>query len=78
MEKVNKSCLDSYKIEHLIRILNLTTSNYDGEALSAARRANEFLKSHEMRWADILFNNSLNSKEKNIEILISESKLLKE
>lgn len=33
-------------IELLIKVLNLTTSENDGEALSAMRKANAILKTH--------------------------------
>lgn len=41
-------------IELLIKVLNLTTSDNDGEALSAMRKANAILKTHGVLWDSVL------------------------
>lgn len=41
-------------LERLIKVLGLTTSDQDGEALSAIRRANEILKRGGTTWAQLL------------------------
>ena len=48
--------------ERLIKFLNLTTSSTDGEALSAIRKANIFLKENNINWEEIilLFDNKRN------------------
>ena len=38
----------------LVKLMMLTTSDSDGEALSAIRKANEFLKTHKKNWAEVL------------------------
>jgi hypothetical protein len=38
----------------LLKLLNLTGSEYDAEALNAIRRANAFLRQHRATWADLL------------------------
>lgn len=41
-------------IELLIKVLNLTTSENDGEALSAMRKANAILKTHGVLWDSVV------------------------
>ena len=38
----------------LTKLLNLTTSNFDGECLNSIRAANTLLDKHGIRWDDIL------------------------
>lgn len=38
----------------LAKVLAMTTSNHDGEALSAVRKANDILKSENLTWSDLL------------------------
>jgi len=38
----------------LIKLLNLTGSEYDAEALNAIRRSNALLRKHRTTWADLL------------------------
>jgi hypothetical protein len=38
----------------LIKLLNLTGSEYDAEALNAIRRSNALLRKHRATWADLL------------------------
>jgi hypothetical protein len=38
----------------LIKVLNLTQSNQDGEALSALRTANKILREYDLTWASIV------------------------
>lgn len=38
----------------LIKILNLTQSNQDGEAMNAIRAANRLLKSNGLQWEDLI------------------------
>ena len=38
----------------LIKLLNLTGSEYDAEALNAIRRSNALLRKHQATWADLL------------------------
>jgi len=38
----------------LIKLLNLTESEYDAEALNAIRRSNALLRKHRTTWADLL------------------------
>ena len=40
--------------DQLIKLLNLTGSEYDAEALNAIRRANALLRKHRATWADLL------------------------
>jgi hypothetical protein len=40
--------------EQLIKLLNLTGSEYDAEALSAIRRSNVLLRRHRTTWAELL------------------------
>ena len=40
--------------DQLIKLLNLTRSAYDAEALNAIRRANALLRKHRATWADLL------------------------
>jgi hypothetical protein len=40
--------------DQLIKLLNLTGSEYDAEALNAIRRANALLRTHRVTWADLL------------------------
>src|SRR5580704_11590946 len=40
--------------ERLIKLLNLTESEYDAEALNAIRSSNAFLRKHRTTWAALL------------------------
>jgi hypothetical protein len=40
--------------DQLTKLLNLTGSEYDAEALNAIRRANALLRQHRATWADLL------------------------
>jgi hypothetical protein len=40
--------------ERLAKLLNMTGSDHDAEALAAARKANEFLRQHRKSWRDVL------------------------
>jgi hypothetical protein len=40
--------------DQLIKLLNLTGSEYDAEALSTIRRSNTLLRKHRVTWADLL------------------------
>lgn len=40
--------------ERLIKIMGLTTSSSDGEALSALRKVNEILAGEKLSWAEVL------------------------
>lgn len=40
--------------ERLAKILALTTSEHDGEALSAIRKANEIIKGEKLTWDEVL------------------------
>jgi hypothetical protein len=40
--------------DQLIKLLNLTGSEYDAEALNAIRRANALLRQHRATWTDLL------------------------
>jgi len=40
--------------ERLAKVLAMTTSNHDGEALSAIRRANEILAGENLTWTELL------------------------
>lgn len=42
--------------EKLIKLLQLTTSTYNGEALNAIRKANEEIKKEKVTWDDVLSN----------------------
>src|SRR3981189_3650524 len=42
------------KRDQLIKLLNLTGSEYDAEALNAIRRSNALLRKHRATWADLL------------------------
>lgn len=41
-------------IELLIKLLGMTGSSFDGEAIAAMRKANQILKEANMSWADII------------------------
>ena len=40
--------------ERLAKLLSMTGSDHDAEALAAARKANEFLRQHRKSWRDVL------------------------
>ena len=40
--------------ERLAKLLNMTGSDHDAEALAAVRKANEFLRLHRKSWRDVL------------------------
>ena len=40
--------------ERFVKLLGLTHSNNDGEALAALRKCNEVLKQHRLSWADVV------------------------
>jgi len=40
--------------ERLAKLLSMTGSDHDAEALAAARKANEFLRQHHKSWRDVL------------------------
>lgn len=40
--------------ERLVKLLNLTGSAHDGEALAAIRKANELLDQHKASWSDVM------------------------
>lgn len=42
------------KNNKLIKLLNLTTSNFDGEALNAIRKANDIIKKGDVQWENII------------------------
>ena len=39
---------------HLVKLLNMTSSEYDAEALNAIRQADALLRKHGMTWVDLL------------------------
>lgn len=41
-------------MQRLIKILSITTSTHDGEALNAIRMANAMLKEHGKRWEEVI------------------------
>ncbi len=43
-------------IEKVLNILDLTSSKYDGEALTAVRKANEILEANGMRWGQFFIS----------------------
>ena len=45
--------------DKLIKLLNLTTSKNDGEALSATRKANAFLKDNGINWEEFVLAHSI-------------------
>jgi hypothetical protein len=40
--------------ERLTKLLSMTSSDHDAEALAAIRKANDFLRLHRKSWADVL------------------------
>ncbi len=44
---------------HLIKLLNLTSSKNDGEALNATRKANAFLKENGINWEELVLVHSI-------------------
>lgn len=40
--------------DRLAKLLSMTGSDHDAEALAAVRKANEFLRQHRKSWADVL------------------------
>lgn len=51
--------LTSDDIERLKKLLALTASDHDGEALAAIRKANSILKRHRVHWYDLFADGSL-------------------
>lgn len=51
-------------IDKLIKLLNLTTSNHDGEALSAMRKANEIIKQHGVLWDSVIYGPQMNQQKR--------------
>lgn len=43
----------SFEKDKLVKLLMLTTSSFDGEALSAIRKANEYIKKYKMCWEEV-------------------------
>jgi len=46
--------LDATAAARLVKLLGMTGSDYDGEALAAIRKANDLLKAAGMTWGDII------------------------
>ena len=46
--------MDPATRDRLVNLLALTTSEHDGEALAAARKANQLLARHGLTWADVV------------------------
>ncbi|UEM08225.1 hypothetical protein JL101_036400 (plasmid) [Skermanella rosea] len=46
--------LDRALADRLAKLLGMTGSDYDGEALAAARKANALLKTAGLTWADVI------------------------
>jgi hypothetical protein len=46
--------LDPVVVARLIKLLGMTSSTFDGEALVAIRKANNLLKSAGLTWADVV------------------------
>jgi hypothetical protein len=46
--------LPAHDLERLVKLMSLTTSDFDGEALSALRKANEALAAAKLTWSDVL------------------------
>jgi hypothetical protein len=46
--------MDTEAHDRLINLLARTTSEHDGEALTAARKANQLLVRHGLTWADVI------------------------
>ena len=46
--------MDGESKNRLLKLLRLTTSPHDGEALAAIRKANEMLSSRKLEWASLI------------------------
>jgi hypothetical protein len=46
--------LDTAMDSRLVKLLGMTSSDYDGEAIVAMRKANDLLKAAGMTWGDII------------------------
>jgi len=51
--------MSNHNFAKLAKILELTTSSHDGEALSAIRKANDFLSKYGKTWSEILHTNQV-------------------
>ena len=49
--------------ERLAKLLGMTGSSFDAEALSAARRANELVREAELTWHEVLGSHHLTDKQ---------------
>ncbi len=48
--------MDAATRDRLAKVMAMTTSSHDAEALAAVRRANGILAKHQLRWPDVLAN----------------------
>lgn len=46
--------LDMKDAERLCKLLEMTSSEHEGEALNALRMAQKFMKEHKKRWGDVI------------------------
>lgn len=49
-----ETAMDKAALDRLAKVMVMTTSDHDGEALAAVRRANGILAKHKLRWPDVL------------------------
>ena len=59
-----ETAMDAATRDRLAKVMAMTTSNHDAEALAAVRRANGILAKHQLRWPDVLANAKASTQEK--------------
>ena len=50
--------MDAATRDRLAKVMAMTTSSHDAEALAAVRRANGILAKHQLRWPDVLLGSA--------------------
>jgi hypothetical protein len=55
------SLLSDKDLAHLRKLAGMLGSEHDGEVLTAARKASDFLKTRKLTWADVIGGGNLNS-----------------
>ena len=59
-----ETAMDAATRDRLAKVMAMTTSSHDAEALAAVRRANGILAKHQLRWPDVLANAKAQTKQK--------------
>lgn len=53
-----ETAMDAATRDRLAKVMAMTTSSHDAEALAAVRRANGILAKHQLRWPDVLLGSA--------------------